>query len=351
MAVETGNLEKVLFLLRKGANVNATDSKKVTPLHLAIQFRHLHLVETLVTNGANVEAETCDGSKPIHMVNDSSEKRKECIEELLKYNVDLDAIDIRGNTLLLLMAKKWPSPELIRLLLDNTSDASNTDFKLNNCLHCLAMLTNVKPEIYKEATYILTERGIDVNAINMASETPLHKAVSYGNLPMAACLLRHGARLDMLNKQNLNPFELAIKRGNSKMKLLIMKYAFIHTLNGIPIPEKIHQDIYSDDELRCLWHRLDKDLIHFENSVRFDGRFPFTPFQILSGRVYMYPTLISSLDPSTAMVGEPRSAFFDEVLETWELTVRRIKDIYSERKDFTTIGLPIIRPKSHMRGL
>ena len=111
-------------------------------------------------------------------------------------------------------------------------------------------------------------------------------------------------------------------------------------------------DVYKrQDELRCLWHRLDKDLIHFENSVRFDGRFPFTPFQILSGRVYMYPTLISSLDPSTAMVGEPRSAFFDEVLETWELTVRRIKDIYSERKDFTTIGLPIIRPKSHMRGL
>ena len=48
------------FLLRKGANVNATNKNHGTPLHLAAFVGHLEIVKLLAENGADLNAANKD---------------------------------------------------------------------------------------------------------------------------------------------------------------------------------------------------------------------------------------------------------------------------------------------------
>lgn len=62
----------LLLLLEFGANVNAEDSEKWTPLHAAATCGHLHLVKILVSNHANLLAVNADGNMPYDICEDEA---------------------------------------------------------------------------------------------------------------------------------------------------------------------------------------------------------------------------------------------------------------------------------------
>lgn len=66
------------LLVEFGANVNAEDSEKWTPLHAAATCGHLHLVRYLIAKGANLLAVNADGNMPYDICED--EKTLDCIE-------------------------------------------------------------------------------------------------------------------------------------------------------------------------------------------------------------------------------------------------------------------------------
>lgn len=66
------------LLIEFGANVNAEDSEKWTPLHAAATCGHLHLVKYLIARGANLLAVNADGNMPYDICED--EKTLDCIE-------------------------------------------------------------------------------------------------------------------------------------------------------------------------------------------------------------------------------------------------------------------------------
>ena len=55
-AAKEGNLERVKFLISKGAKVNARDKKGFTPLHWAVGKGHTEIAELLISKGAKVNA-------------------------------------------------------------------------------------------------------------------------------------------------------------------------------------------------------------------------------------------------------------------------------------------------------
>ena len=49
-----------------GANLQATNDKGATALHLASQNGHLLIVETLIQSGTEIDAQTLQGATPLH---------------------------------------------------------------------------------------------------------------------------------------------------------------------------------------------------------------------------------------------------------------------------------------------
>ena len=66
-AVERANLGLAGFLLKKGANINAQNRVRNTPLHAAIECSNLELARFLLQNGAGINAQNSDGNTPLHL--------------------------------------------------------------------------------------------------------------------------------------------------------------------------------------------------------------------------------------------------------------------------------------------
>ena len=76
-ACQTGNVERVKFLVSLGANVNAAQKEgSWTPLMWASASGHLEMAEVLVAAGANVNARTVFGRSPLSFLCISGEYRK-----------------------------------------------------------------------------------------------------------------------------------------------------------------------------------------------------------------------------------------------------------------------------------
>lgn len=132
----TENLKVLKMLIEKGANINEKDKESGwTPLHFAVTRQNMEeIVEYLITNGADVNAKSFDGSTALHL--------RLYAKRLIAAGADVNAKDNHGNT----------------------------------PLH-YAYIHHIK-----DAAEPLINAGADVNAKNKDNSTPLHLACnSYSN--------------------------------------------------------------------------------------------------------------------------------------------------------------------------
>ncbi|MCK5683620.1 ankyrin repeat domain-containing protein [bacterium] len=89
---KNGNKEMVARMIKNGADVNAVDILKWTPLHWAVFRGHLEVVELLIDKGCNVNAAAKNGSTPLNLVGQNTKNTAnkvldtDKIEKLLKKN-------------------------------------------------------------------------------------------------------------------------------------------------------------------------------------------------------------------------------------------------------------------------
>jgi ankyrin repeat protein len=80
-----------------GADVNARDEMRFTPLYAAILHRKLALVKLLVENGADVNARLLGGGTMLHQAV-ASDKDGDIVRVLIENGADRGATDDRGDT-------------------------------------------------------------------------------------------------------------------------------------------------------------------------------------------------------------------------------------------------------------
>ncbi|MBF0527980.1 MAG: ankyrin repeat domain-containing protein [Deltaproteobacteria bacterium] len=96
--------------------------------------------------------------------------------------------------------------ELVKKILEDKVNPDERDSFGGTALHAAMFQKNT------EIITLLIDHGFDVNAQGLSNGyTPLHDAVWADNLEAVKILLKHGARTDIKGKDNLTPYEKAVK--------------------------------------------------------------------------------------------------------------------------------------------
>jgi ankyrin repeat protein len=205
-AARKGDMPAVIALLKQNPSlVSSKDSLGCTPLHLAAKYNHPEIVELLLANGADVNAQSCEryetrfggglrnGETPLTLAL-RSYNHKRVMELLVTHGADVNLVPEDGQTpLSIAIARNLPYD--VKLLLAN---GANPDYPMyiqdyripnyptyrgNSAVGYAASAGNI--EILK----ILLDYGADPNEKDDAGHTPLYYI---DNEKVANLLRAHG---------------------------------------------------------------------------------------------------------------------------------------------------------------
>jgi ankyrin repeat protein len=249
-AAREGRLEAARLLVDAGADVNAADANGIAPLLMAISNRHTPVAALLLARGANPNAADWWGRTPlwsaVDMRNLDLDSRTlengverapalELIEALIAKGADVNArvkefppqrrymmplgslawVDFTGQTPFVRAALSADVP-LMKLLLSKGADPAITTFNGTTALMAAAGVNWVigqtyseSPSMWIDAVKLCLELGGDVNAVNAMGLAAVHGAANRGSDDIIELLARHGARLDIKDKEGRTPMTWA----------------------------------------------------------------------------------------------------------------------------------------------
>ncbi|XP_064645763.1 uncharacterized protein LOC135499052 [Lineus longissimus] len=193
-----GNIKMIERLAGLGAEVNATDHNKMTPLHFAMTFESrktpeevIELINCLARLGANINAKNSEGKTPLHMAvihgkgKYPEEKLIEVIDCLVEWRADVNA-RFDENVTQLHRAISTNDIQVVKILAYSGRELAQD--KLTGVSLLIIAIRDQQKKIAKH----LVDLGADVHA-TFDYVPPLHTAVKTGNLEIVQILLKHGA--------------------------------------------------------------------------------------------------------------------------------------------------------------
>ena len=194
---ETHAARLVRLLLEHGADVNAQDKNKTTPLLLAIQQKMYDITRVLLSRGAEPNVKDDRGRTPLHLL----------LEDTFFNDEDT------------------PNPsDLARALLDR-----GMYVKARHKNHTTPLMLVAERHMVDIAR-ILLERGADPNVKNIRGKTPLHLLLErnfrdqddVNDILVVEWLLEHGADLNAQDEENTTPLNLAYHHRRSEIAQVIL---------------------------------------------------------------------------------------------------------------------------------
>jgi ankyrin repeat protein len=186
LASEGGHEEVVNLLITNGADINAQDVLGYTPLHRATLRHHVNVVEILLANSANVNVVSSSG-----------------------YGTPLHIASYIGNR------------KLVELLLLNGADVNQKARLGGTSLHEATRNGN------RDIVTVLVDNGADVNARSTSDgSTALHEAARKGSKEIAQLLLAHGAHVNARTALGFTPLSLVSYR-YPDLNLLLVSYGAV----------------------------------------------------------------------------------------------------------------------------
>jgi ankyrin len=214
-AIINNHIELALYLIEKGADVNAADDfYKRTPLFAAVERRNpdftrdtatpltddrdaMDLIKALLQRGANPNAQV--NTTPFRGF----------------YQVSANWANFDGQTPFIRAALNGDIT-LMRLLLQHGADPNIKTYEGSTALMAAAGVNWVVAQTYSrsddeylEAAKLCLEKGADVNAANNQGFSAIHGATNRGFDKMVQLLADHGAMLDVKDKQGRTPMTFA----------------------------------------------------------------------------------------------------------------------------------------------
>ncbi len=174
----------------KKADVNAVNSLKNTPLHLATENKCVDCIDLLIGKGANVNAKNSDGETPLHHA--VFYANYDCMEKLISTNrAEVNAKNSDGETPLHLTTRSC-LPNSLKLLIENGGQVKECNGHQQGPLHlafknaCISIdFLNKSGKGSKEYVEYITEliaagTNAEINAKDRDKSTPLHEAFKCG---------------------------------------------------------------------------------------------------------------------------------------------------------------------------
>ena len=194
-----GSLETMTRLIDAGADVNAKNRFRSTPLHWAVHDSAK--VSLLLTRGADVNAKQIEGRTPLFMAASMGATRQ-TVTLLLDHGADATLATANGQTALMAAAARG-NVELLASLLDRKADVNAKNGAGETALMFAASSGNAR------AVALLLQRGADARVRSKRSETALGNAATTGVEESVRLLLQHGAEVNVQNIRGFSPLMLA----------------------------------------------------------------------------------------------------------------------------------------------
>jgi cytohesin len=225
-----GNIEAVKQHLAAGTNVDVkgrysstyntgdwadTVAIKVadrTPLHEAASWGHMEIAELLIDNGADVNVKSGFGHTPLHWAagnwaasEEVNDEGRQVAELLIAKGADVNAKTDNGRTPLD-FAIQFKKPETADLLRKHGGKTGEW-LKAGESIHIAARVGHI------EAVKQHLAEGVDVNAKDKDSKTPLLHAAVDGHKDVVELLIAKGADVNAKNKYGGTPLFYAVADG------------------------------------------------------------------------------------------------------------------------------------------
>jgi len=113
LAVATGKIHNVTYLIDVGYSVNALDHSLRTPLHWAVQEGQLSIIERLYNNGAILDVVDGDGASPLYIA--ASENNSSIVNYLINQNVN---VELNTGISPLMIACAYSNDDIVLALLN-----------------------------------------------------------------------------------------------------------------------------------------------------------------------------------------------------------------------------------------
>ncbi|HUS08753.1 MAG TPA: ankyrin repeat domain-containing protein [Bryobacteraceae bacterium] len=181
-----GNLAVMKLLLDQGADANAGNSRKSTPLFWALHDEAK--VRLLLDHGAGVNVKSIDGRTPVYQAA-SMGNAVPVLRLLLNKGGSPNAKTLAGMTPLMAAARS--NLDAMRLLLEK-----NADVNARNAAGATALMAAAQTGT-PQAVRLLLEKGADSNIKTKKNETALADAATAGNEETIKLLLDHGAEVNV----------------------------------------------------------------------------------------------------------------------------------------------------------
>ncbi len=199
-----GQPEMACLLVQQGADVEAADDLKETPLITACRFGNAKLIPVLLELGASVGHAAKEKHTALWYAIGSM-KDAAIVKMLIDAGADANETYEYGDNPFLI-AVSAQAPDIINLLLPLTEDLARMNKHQVCALHFAAS--------YDDAGLMekLIERGINVNMTTSAGFTALMRAAENNAVKAARVLITHGARLDLKSQYGDTAVSLAENR-------------------------------------------------------------------------------------------------------------------------------------------
>ena len=223
-ALDNRHLSVAILLLERGANIGLRDSRGRTPLHLASYHGYAEIISLLLDRGADPDAETNNRESPLYLASRCG--RQDAARLLLERGADAKYQNAECVTALC-AALHEGHIDIVRLLLDYGSDAKSPN-RGKSPLHDVLQdghhsdISVSGPVPYSNPAFLghrldivmlLLEHGADANYPDNNGETPLHLGLRWGFIDIIRLLLNHGADANYPDNYGGTPLHIASQRG------------------------------------------------------------------------------------------------------------------------------------------
>ena len=219
VAVRSGDVQRVAKQIADNPSlINAHDRAGTTPLMHAAGFGNVATVKLLIEHGADVNAGNKRKSTPLlWSLHDEAKVRL-----LLDRGARLDARTVDGRTAVYQAASMGNAVAVLKLLLDKGGDPNVKT--INGMTPLMAAARNSL-----DAEALLIERKAQVNAVNAAGATALMFAAQTGRPAGVRMLLEKGADPNLRTKKNETALAEAATAGNEEcVNMLIEHHAEVN---------------------------------------------------------------------------------------------------------------------------